>query len=71
LSETFSNEISEVEDENASGFKNTVTTVFLGNNDLGEVPAKFFGSFKRLVWLNLVALSQTFYDSKLRVFVIS
>ncbi len=52
---TFScrNEISELDDEGPASFKNTVSTVFFGENDLGEIPSKFFSSFKRLLWLNL------------------
>lgn len=34
-------------------FRNTLTTLFLGENQITDIPNDFFSSFKRLLWLNL------------------
>ena len=34
-------------------FRNTLTTLFLGDNQIISLPDDFFSSFKRLLWLNL------------------
>lgn len=36
------NDISDLEDESSHNFKNTINTLFLGDNDLAAVPKKFF-----------------------------
>lgn len=33
--------------------KDTVSTIFLGENDITRVPQSFFKSFRRLIWLDL------------------
>jgi Leucine-rich repeat (LRR) protein len=33
--------------------KDTVSTIFLGENDITKVPPSFFKSFRRLIWLDL------------------
>ena len=49
----FRNEIAELEDISFLHLKDTVSTIFLGENDLTKVPPSFFKSFRRLIWLNL------------------
>ena len=36
------NEIGELEEDTIASFKNTVSTLFLGENDLGDIPPRFF-----------------------------
>ena len=47
------NGIAELEDISFLHLKDTVSTIFLGENDLTKVPPSFFKSFRRLIWLNL------------------
>ena len=38
---------------NYENLKETLSTLFLGDNDITELPSNFFNSFRRLLWLNL------------------
>ena len=49
----FRNEIAELEDVSFLHLKDTVSTIFLGENDITRVPPTFFKSFRRLIWLDL------------------
>ena len=47
------NEIAELEDVSFLHLKDTVSTIFLGENDITRLPPTFFKSFRRLIWLDL------------------
>lgn len=47
------NGIAELEDVSFLHLKDTVSTIFLSENDITRIPATFFKSFRRLIWLDL------------------
>ena len=49
----FRNQIVNLTDSYYLNFRNTLTTLFLGENQITTIPNDFFSSFKRLLWLNL------------------
>ncbi len=49
------NEIGELEEDTIASFKNTVSTLFLGENDLGEIPPRFF----RFLFTNHMMITYT------------
>ena len=49
----FSNQIVRLADSYYLNFRNTLTTFFLGENQITQLPPDFFSAFKRLLWLNL------------------
>lgn len=53
IDDVYRNEIAELEDVSFLHLKDTVSTIFLGENDITQVPPTFFKSFRRLIWLDL------------------
>lgn len=49
----YRNEIAELEDVSFLHLKDTVSTIFLSENDITKIPGTFFKSFRRLMWLDL------------------
>ena len=49
----FRNQIVNLTDSYYLNFRSTLTTLFLGENQLTSLPHDFFSSFKRLLSLNL------------------